>query len=167
MEKKKIRMAVALLLATALFMAALPAQAGRPVPDRKIVGVWMMQSMQYDGEKKVMLPKNYTRVKCFGRTGEYACAEVTRNDKGQYVIVPHEYGKYSYTRDQYTEMGRKTVWVMKNATTAECLWSNCHETWQKVTIPDKLRQEIVLRCKAIQTPSAKTQAMIRKYLLNK
>lgn len=69
--------------------------------------------------------------------------------------------------DEWAEIERKTVWVMKSATSAGCLWNNCHETWRKVIIPDKLRQEIMLRCKAIQTPSAKTQALIRKYLLNK
>lgn len=138
----------------------------RKMRDKAIVGTWVMASMQFDGEsKKIVCGKDYSQVKYYGPTGEYACAEIVKN-KNSYLIIPHEYGTYTYNNGKYTEMGRKGTFVIKG-NTATGRWYNRHDIWKKVTIPEALRKEVVFRCKANATPSAKIQNMIHQYVLNK
>ena len=54
------------------------------VSEKEIVGVWVMESMQYEGEKKIVCGKanNYTQFKYYGADGEYACAQIVLSNDG-------------------------------------------------------------------------------------
>lgn len=159
-----IRVAALLLLAMA---SVLPVAAQKKIADKELVGVWVMQSMQYEGEDKVVCGKNYSQFKYYGPTGEYACAEIVKQGSGKYAILPHEYGTYTFRNGHYTEMGRKGVVIMTDKTTFRGTWANRHDVWKKVAMPETLRKEIVARCKANTEPSAGIQKLLRQYIMNK
>lgn len=159
------RIFVLCFLLTAILAPAVHAQKRKVLPDKRIVGVWILQSKQYEGEQKIVCGKKYSSFKYYGPTGEYACAEIAKNGN-EYVILPHEYGTYTYNNGAYTEMGRKGNWYMPDNTTGSGYFHNRHDVWKKVTIPEKLRKEIVARCKANAKASPEIQRMIRQYILN-
>ncbi len=159
-----------LMTLLALFFCLSPAIAQKKkeqLPDKSIVGVWILQEMQYKGEEKIVCGKTYSSVKYYGPTGEYACAEITSDGKGNYLILPHEYGTYTYNNGEYTEMGRKSNLGHMGKGVMDGWWFNRHDFWKKTTIPESLLKEIILRCKANQTPSKEIQDQIHKYILNK
>ena len=100
--KKMLTMTLLLVCA-----ASMNAQKSK-VSEQEIVGTWIMQSMQWEGEKVIKCgkTKGYTQFKYYGPDGEYACAEIVLTKDGKYVVGPHEYGTYSLKDGWYTEMGR-------------------------------------------------------------
>lgn len=159
---KKIFLTMAMVLAC---VAQLSAQTNK-ISDKEIVGVWVMESMQWEGEKKVVCGKasGYTQFKFYGADGEYACAEIALTKDGKCVVMPHEYGTYSLKDGWYSEMGRPAikdaiVWVDK--TTTKGTWQKRHDIWKKRALPDRLVHYIVDCCKTKETP-ADIQQMIRK-----
>ena len=138
------------------------------VPDKEIVGTWIMKSMQWDGEKiiKCDKAKGYTQFKYYGPDGEYACAEIVLKKDGECVIYPHEYGTYSFKDGWYMEMGRpalKDAVILTDKNTYKGTWFTRHDIWKKVTLPDKVVKHIVTRCKMQETPDD-TQQLIKQNL---
>lgn len=128
------------------------------VDDKELVGIWYLESMQWEGEKKTMCGKatGYTQFKFYGADGEYACAELALTKEGNVVVMPHEYGTYTFKDGWYSEMGREKikdaiVWVDKKTTKGT--WKNRHDIWKKISMPDKAVKYIVNCCKMKQTPS--------------
>ena len=107
------------------------------VADSDLHGVWLMESMQFEGEKKIMC--------------------------GKCSVLPHEYGTYTYKDGWYSEMGREKrkdaiVWVDK--TTTKGTWKTRHDIWKKQTaMPEKLRRYIVDCCKKREMPADMQQLM--------
>ena len=135
------------------------------VADSDLHGVWLMESMQFEGEKKIMCGKErgYSQFKYYGPEGEYACAELVMGKDGKCSVLPHEYGTYTYKDGWYSEMGREKrkdaiVWVDK--TTTKGTWKTRHDIWQKQTaMPEKLRRYIVDCCKKKEMPADMQQLM--------
>ena len=97
------------LTLAALLLCALQANAQTArVADRELIGAWTMEWMQYDGEKKIVCGKanGYTQFKYYGADGEYANAEIVLTRDGVVVVMPHEYGTYTFKNGVYSEMGR-------------------------------------------------------------
>ena len=165
--KKRMMM---MLFAAMACATNLMAQQTR-VADKELIGVWLMESMQYEGEKKIMCgaASGYTSVKVYRADGEYACAEITRGKNGTVRVLPHEYGTYTFKNGVYTEMGREpSVLVMQDNTHFKGQWMNRHEYWKKATnIPEKVTQYIVDRCKANQGPGPEMQKLIGQYMFGK
>ncbi|MBQ5510009.1 MAG: hypothetical protein IIT94_02530, partial [Prevotella sp.] len=68
-----------MLMMTAMLMCAIGMNAQTTkIADKELVGAWVMESMQYEGEKKIMCGKEtgYTQFKYYGADGEYACAQI-------------------------------------------------------------------------------------------
>ncbi|MDE7377987.1 MAG: hypothetical protein K2N13_03385 [Paraprevotella sp.] len=142
---------------------------GKQVENKYLVGVWLMKSMQWDGEEKTNCGDTYTQVKVYGADGEYSCAEIVKKKDGTVCILPHEYGTYTYSKDGvYTEMGRKTdkdAIVVVDKNNFKGRWTRLTAEWQKVTdIPAELTNYVVDKCKANQEPPADMQKLIRKYM---
>ena len=161
---KKLMFVMAMTLIGALQVNAQNAK----IDDKEIVGVWLMESMQWEGEKKKMCGKEtgYTQFKYYGADGEYACAELALTKEGKVVVMPHEYGTYTFKDGWYSEMGREKikdaiVWVDK--TTTKGTWKNRHDIWKKVTLPDKVVKYIMDCCKTKNTP-ADIQQMIKQHM---
>ncbi|MBR2184628.1 MAG: hypothetical protein IJ897_04285 [Prevotella sp.] len=151
---KKAMMIFALVLISAVQVSAQNVK----VDDKELVGVWYLESMQWEGEKKTVCGKasGYTQFKFYGADGEYACAELALTKEGNVVVMPHEYGTYTFKDGWYSEMGREKikdaiVWVDK--TTTKGTWRNRHDIWKKISMPDKAVKYIVNCCKMKQTPS--------------
>ena len=138
------------------------------VTDEDLVGAWVLESMQWDGEKKVMCGKEsgYSSFKYYGADGEYACCEIVLNKEGDVVLLPHEYGTYTFKNGVYSEMGRPATpgnLVMTSKTSFMGRWSKRTESWKKATLPDKVVRHIVERCKMKATP-ADIQQLIKTSL---
>ena len=104
-------------------VAQLSAQTNK-ISDKEIVGVWVMESMQWEGEKKVVCGKasGYTQFKFYGADGEYACA-----------------------------IKDAIIWIDK--TTTQGTWMKRHDIWKKQTaMPEKLTRYIVECCKMKNAP---------------
>ena len=156
-----------MLMTTALLMCAVCMNAQK-VADKEIVGTWIMESMQWEGEKVIKCDKakGYTQFKYYGPDGEYACAEIVINKKGECIVYPHEYGTYSMKNGVYSEMGRPSTegnLVLIDKTTFKGQWFTRHDVWKKVTLPDKLVRYIVDCCKAKDTPDD-IQQLIKKHI---
>lgn len=142
----------------ALLMCAVTtnAQTAR-VTDRDLVGVWTLEWLQYVGEKKIMCGKTtgYTQFKYYGPDGEYACAEIVQIRKGKVVVMPHEYGTYTFKNGVYSEMGRPASELkMTDKTHFRGRWKNRNDSWVKQPqMPEKVVRYIVDRCKTKETPS--------------
>lgn len=161
---KKVMLVMAVALMSALQVNAQTTK----VDDKEIIGTWIMESMQFEGEKKVVCGKEtgYTQFKYYGADGEYACAQLVLNKDGKVVVMPHEYGTYSLKNGMYSEMGRPAikdaiVWVDK--TTTKGTWKNRHDIWKKRALPDKVVKYIVECCKTKETPT-EIQQMIKQNL---
>ena len=139
---------------------------GKPTAKNALVGVWVMESMQYEGENKIRCGKEtgYSQIKYYGADGEYACAELAA-DNGHYDVMPHEYGTYTYKDGVYTEMGRKpsSLSLSKDGKHFYGQWYNRHDAWVRRTdIPRDLIDYIIFRCKANQRPAPKIQEKIKQ-----
>ncbi len=142
----------------ALLMCAVTANAQTAnVTDRDIIGVWTLEWMQYDGEKKIMCGKTtgYSQFKYYGPDGEYACAEIVLTRDGKVVVMPHEYGTYTFKNGVYSEMGRPaSTLTLTDKTHFRGRWKNRSDLWVKhPQISDKVVRYIVDRCKTKETPS--------------
>lgn len=164
---KKVMLMVAATLMSVLQVNAQTAK----VDDKELIGVWMMESMQWEGEKKVMCGKEtgYTQFKFYGADGEYACAELAMTKEGKVVVMPHEYGTYTFKDGWYSEMGRKAikdaiVWIDK--TTTKGTWQKRHDIWKKISLPDKAVKHIVNCCKTKETPED-IQQLIKESMFSK
>lgn len=149
---------VILMMAVALMSALQVCAQTTKVADKEIIGVWMMEWMQYDGEKKIMCGKgtSYTSFKYYGADGEYACCEIPLSKDGKVVLMPHEYGKYTYKNGKYSEMGRPVVkpeeMQMIDNTHFRGRWKNRTEAWKKVNLPQRAVRFIVDACKSKNMP---------------
>ena len=155
-------MTLAVLL---LCAAGMKAQTARTT-DGDLVGVWTLKWMQYDGEKKIMCGKTtgYTQFKYYGPDGEYACAEIVLIRKGKVVVMPHEYGTYTFKNGVYSEMGRPAVrpsdMVLTDKTHFRGRWKNRSDSWVKQPqMPEKVVRYIVERCKLKKTPADVSQGI--------
>ena len=113
-----------ILMTMALLMCAVTANAQTAnVTDRDLIGVWTLEWMQFDGEKKIVCGKEtgYTQFKYYGPDGEYACAEIVLTRKGTVVVMPHEYGTYTFKNGVYSEMGRPASTLTQTTSTAPTL----------------------------------------------
>ena len=142
----------------ALFLCAtqVNAQTAR-VADRELIGAWTMEWMQWDGEKKIVCGKTsgYTQFKYYGPDGEYANAEIVLTRDGVVVVMPHEYGTYTFKNGIYSEMGRPaSEQVMIDKTHFRGRWKTRTDMYVKhPSMPDKVVRYIVDCCKMKQTPS--------------
>lgn len=158
-------------LMAAVFVSMLGAtsvKAQVKVDDKEIIGTWIMTSMKYDGEDKEYINDSYNQVKVYRANGEYACAQVFKSKDGSYVVSPHEYGTYSLKNGMYSEMGRKAikyVWIDKN--TSKGRWMNRYDIWKKISMPEKLTQHILNKCKAAQAEPAEIQQLMKQYIFKK
>ena len=129
------------------------------VDDKEIVGAWLMQSWQWEGEKKVVCGKElgFTQFKYYGSDGEYACAQLVMTNDGQYMVYPQEYGTYSLRDGWYMEMGReplKDAVILTDKNTYKGTWKKRHDVWKKQTaMPEKLVKYIVGKCRMKNTPT--------------
>jgi len=148
-----------MFILTVALMSALHAIAqNAKIADKEIVGAWYMESMQWEGEKKTMCGKTtgYTQFKYYGADGEYACAELALTKDGKIVVMPHEYGTYTFKDGWYSEMGRekiKDAMVLIDKNTFKGTWQKRHDIWKKVSLPDKAVKYILDCCKTKETPS--------------
>ena len=155
-----------MIVAVALMSAMQVFAQSVKVDDKELVGTWVMESMQWEGEKKTMCGKatGYTQFKYYGANGEYACAQLALSKEGKVVVMPHEYGTYTFKDGWYSEMGREKiknaiVWVDK--TTTKGTWKTRHDIWKKKNLPDKLVKYILDCCKTKNVP-ADIQQMIKQ-----
>ena len=150
---KQMMMTLAALL---LCATQVNAQTAR-VADRELIGAWTMEWMQWDGEKKIVCGKTsgYTQFKYYGPDGEYANAEIVLTRDGVVVVMPHEYGTYTFKNGVYSEMGRPaSEQVMIDKTHFRGRWKTRTDMYVKhPSMPDKVIRYIVDCCKMKQTPS--------------
>ena len=157
-----------ILMTMALLMCAVTTNAQTAnVTDRDIIGVWTLEWLQYDGEKKIMGGKTtgYTQFKYYGPDGEYAAAGVAFTQDGKITVIPQEYGTYSLKNGWYMEMGRpakKDGVVLTDKTHFRGRWKNRSDLWVKhPQISDKVVRYILERCKTKDTP-ADIQGLIKQ-----
>ena len=166
-KNRRIALAVAIMLMAMLHASCALAQM--KVPDKEIVGVWIMTSMKYDGEDREYISENYNQIKVYRANGEYACAEIIRQSDGKYYVAPHEYGRYTLKNGMYSEMGRKPIpygWTSKTTSTGR--WQNIIGQWKKVTdMPEAVAQHVVDKCKAAQPSPENIQQMMKKHIFSK
>jgi len=67
-----------LVMAMALTGAMQVSAQNVKVDDKELIGTWVLESMQWEGEKKTICGKEtgYAQFKYYGADGEYACAEL-------------------------------------------------------------------------------------------
>ena len=146
------------LTLAALLLCALQANAQTArVADRELIGVWTLEWMQYDGEKKIVCGKTngYTQFKYYGPDGEYACAEIVQTRNGVVVVMPHEYGTYTFKNGVYSEMGRPaSTLTLTDKTHFRGRWKTRNDLWVKhPSMPDKVVRYIVDCCKMKEAPT--------------
>ena len=158
---KKVMLVMAVALMSALQVSAQTTK----VADKELVGAWMMESMQYEGESKTVCGKasGYTQFKYYGADGEYACAELALSKNGKVVIMPHEYGTYTFKNGVYSEMGRPAVkpdeMQLIDKNTFKGRWMNRHDVWKKVALPDNVVRYLVDCCKSKNVPADVEQSI--------
>lgn len=162
--KTVTRMKKVMLVMAVALMSALQVSAQVKVADKELVGTWIMESMQWEGEKKTLCGKEsgYTQFKFYGADGEYACAEIALTKDGKIVVMPHEYGTYTFKDGWYSEMGREKikdaiVWIDK--TTTKGTWKKRHDIWKKVVLPEKVTKYILACCKTKNMPDDVQQSI--------
>lgn len=156
-----------LLMTMALLMCAVTTNAQTAnVTDRDLIGVWTLEWLQYDGEKKIVCGKTtgYSQFKYYGPDGEYACAEIVLTRDGKVVVMPHEYGTYTFKNGVYSEMGRPAVrpsdMVLTDKTHFRGRWKNRSDSWVKQSnMPEKVVRYIVDYCKLKDTPADISQSI--------
>ena len=153
---RKMMVVMAMALMSAMQVCAQSAK----VADKELIGVWMLEKMQWDGEKERICGKasGYTQFKYYGADGEYACAEIALSKEGKIVVMPHEYGTYTYKNGVYSEMGRPAVkpeeMMMIDNTHFKGRWKKLNQEWVKLpTLPNNVVRHIVNCCKYKDTPA--------------
>ena len=151
---KKVMLVIAVALMSVLQVSAQKVK----IADKELVGAWVMESMQWEGEKKTICGKQtgYSQFKYYGADGEYACAELALTKDGKIVVMPHEYGTYTFKDGWYSEMGREKIkdaltWIDK--TTIEGVWQTRHDIWKKKILPAKVVKYLVDCCKSKSVPA--------------
>ena len=163
---KKVLLVLAAVLMSTLQMNA---QTTPKVDDKELIGAWVMESMQFEGEKKIVCGKasGYSQFKYYGADGEYACAEIALSNDGKIVVMPHEYGTYTFKNGVYSEMGRPAVkpdeMQLVDKNTFKGRWMNRHDIWKKTALPQKAVRYIVDCCKSKSVP-ADIQQQIKQNL---
>lgn len=156
-----------MFMMTAMLMCAIGMNAQTAkIADKELAGAWVMESMQYEGENKMMCGKEtgYTQFKYYGADGEYACAAIALTKEGKCVLMPHEYGTYTFKDGWYSEMGREKIkdgMKLTDKNTAIGKWKNRHDVWKKKALPDKVVKYIVNCCKFREAP-ADIQQLIKQ-----
>ena len=169
MKTTDFKRLVGMLTLLVLTIASAQAQQKVKIADKELQGAWMLEWMQYDGEKKMICGKTmgYTSFKYYGVDGEYACCEIVMNKEGKIFLNPHEYGTYTYKNGIYSEMGRPAVkpneMMLEDATHFKGRWKNRTEAWVKVALPEKVVKHIVNCCK-FKEPPADIQQLIGKHM---
>ena len=136
----------------ALFTVSISANAQNK-NGNTLEGVWVMEKVQSDGSTTPKVCDNtYTRVKIYGKDGEYCCAQVFMDKNGKITVSPHEYGTYSYKDGKYNFNGH---------------WSNITEYWNRnPKFPSDLRNLIVSKCKIVLgDKNQKNQILLKEYVL--
>lgn len=165
MKQNRLLSKLVMALLATLFSVNLMAQKAKPT-DADLIGVWVMESMCFEGEKENYVGNDYNQVKVYRANGEYACAEVAQISKTETMILPHEYGTYTYKDGKYTECGRKGTVIMLDKTHFEGQWHNRHDKWRKVTnMPAELVDYVVLKCKRMNDPK-NIQELTKEYILS-
>lgn len=146
-----------LLMTVALICAMQVSAQTAKVDDKEIVGTWLMESMQWEGEKKTVCGKEtgYTQFKYYGADGEYASAGIAMSRDGAVVVIPQEYGTYWLRNGWYMEMGReplKDAVILTDKNTYMGTWKKRHDIWKKTEMPVEVVKYIVERCKLQNTP---------------
>ena len=147
-----------LVMAVSLICATQVSAQNVKVDDKEIIGTWIMESMQWEGEKKIVCGKanGYTQFKFYGADGEYASAGIALTKDGKCVVIPQEYGTYSLKDGWYMEMGRaplKDAVILTDKNTYKGTWKTRHDIWKKKTLPDKVVKYIVGCCKMKDVPA--------------
>lgn len=171
---QRILIAAVLLINTSIH----PVQAEEFSDNANLYGTWIMESMQFEGEKvNFCHDLGYTQVKYYGKDGEYACVEFykKKDDKGNFYMetYPHEYGKpgkgFSLKGGNYVEMGRPTEkgdLVILDANTIRGKWRKRTDIWKRITLPQALLEHIVTAARIHQEAwSQEYQGMLLKNLL--
>lgn len=163
---RQIKQTIMTLAALLMCAMQVNAQTAR-VTDKDIIGAWTLEWLQYDGEKKIVCGKEtgYAQFKYYGPDGEYACAEIAMTRDGKVVVMPHEYGTYTFKNGVYSEMGRPASELkMTDKTHFRGRWKNRSDSWVKQSnMPEKVVRYIVDYCKLKQTP-ADIQQSIKQYI---
>ena len=163
---KKVLLVLAAVLMGTLQMNA---QTTPKVDDKELIGAWVMESMQFEGEKKIVCGKasGYSQFKYYGADGEYACAEIALSNDGKIVVMPHEYGTSTFKNGVYSEMGRPAVkpdeMQLIDKNTFKGRWMNRHDIWKKTALPQNAVRYIVDCCKSKNVP-ADIQQQIKQNL---
>lgn len=154
------------LAMTVMFSFGSKSMAQQKTTDKDLVGVWVMESMQFDGENKIECGTRYSQVKIYGANGEYACAEIVSAGGNGYQVLPHEYGTYTFKNGRYSEMGRPEggpdALVMVDKNTFKGRWHNRSDVWKRSSMPDKLKNSILETCK--MNRGAEMQKLIKEYI---
>ena len=161
---KKLMLIVAVVLMSVLQVNA----QTTTVADKEILGAWTMEWMQYDGEEKKVCGKQmrYTSFKYYGADGEYACCEIVLSKRGEVVLLPHEYGTYTYKNGRYSEMGRPVVkptdmWL-EDKTHFKGRWMNRTEAWVKNTALSEKAVRFIVDCCKMKAMPADIQQHIKE-----
>lgn len=133
----------------------LSAQSKPKVADKELVGVWLMQSMQWDGQEPYICGKDFVQVKIYGPDGEYTAVSLVKQNNGEIHVMASEYGTYTFKNGVYSECGRAEgpadALVLVDKTTFTGRWMNRSDVWKKNThFPDNLRDYLVKYSKTAQ-----------------
>ena len=82
MKKFTFKSALTALIAALTFIGSAPCSAEEFSDNPNLYGTWVLESMQFGGEKLIQCRSNgYTQIKYYGKDGEYACVQFnTIND---------------------------------------------------------------------------------------
>lgn len=165
MKKNRTVARLALMLFAMFISSTVMAQKAKTT-DKDLIGVWLMVSMKFEGQKEEYLDGDYGQIKVYRANGEYACAQIARISDTETMILPHEYGTYTYKNGKYTECGRNSIIIMVDKTHFEGPWQNRYDKWRKVTnMPAELVDYIVDKCKRRNDPK-NIQSLTEKYILS-
>ena len=118
-----------------------------------------------DGGGLVPKEKIHTVILKQTKSNVTASAEICLTKEGKVVVMPHEYGTYTFKNGVYSEMGRPAVkpdeMVLVDKTTFKGKWKNRHDVWKKKVLPDKVVKYIVNCCKFREAP-ADIQQLIKQ-----
>lgn len=177
MKKSKFVSAIFALVATLVFAGYVPCRAEEFSDNPDLYGTWVLESMQYEGEKLVQCRSNgYTQIKYYGKDGEYACVEIrsVRMGSGKKLLIhssPHESGEkaFSLKGNMYSEMGRaplKDAIVFVDKNTIKGKWKNRHDVWKRIELPKVLLDHILATCRITRDSHSKEiQDLMQKYLM--
>lgn len=166
MKRNRTVARLAMMLFAMFISSSVMAQKAKTT-DKDLIGVWILESMKFEGKKDNYIGEDYNQIKVFRANGEYACAEVARINGTETMILPHEYGTYTYKGGKYTECGRNGTVIMLDKTHFEGQWNNRHDKWRKVTnMPAELVDYVVDKCKRQNDPK-NIQTLTNKFILSK